>query len=486
MLIILLEIPAIGQLDRYWDASINAESGLMGGSVVAGKGDVASAFYNPASISRIASSKLSVNASVVSWQFYSLENVLGPESSFKDDYLTLLPRAFSYMFKPKKSNRLYFEFVSLLRNQVNFSVRSGNRYSEDFVPEIPGDEIIESNIFLRTKFENLYFGAGLAYNLNENWSIGASLFFSVKSLQQELRLLEAAIPTSDSFFYNGSSGRAYTLSADYINSMSMSDHGLLGKFGLNYMGEDVSAGIVVSTPSVGIITSGYAERLININNLRLANGELTEIRIQDWQNNLNARYKDPWSLALGLRFYSQNDRFEVSTTAEYFFKIKAYELLDAEIRPDITDPAVYESLENKDFLSYAQAADDVLNLAIGFRYLIAKSVTLYGGFRSDFNARSGWDLGPYEGYNTLATVDYDLFHSSLGTTFHVKKSDLLLGVQYTFGAKSRKPALDPGDGPQTDNDYSPLESRSSEMVTQQRGLAVFIGASFNFMEGNGD
>lgn len=481
-------LPAIGlaQLDRYWDANINAESGLMGGSTVAGRGDVASAFYNPASISRIQSSKISLNASVVSWQFYSLKNVLGAGNDFKDDYLTLLPRAFSYMFKPKRSKKIYFEFTSLLRNRVNFNVRQGNQSSLDILPNVPGDELIQSNFFLKTRYDNFYFGTGIAYNLNDNWSIGGSLFLSNKSLQQEEHLLEAAFPTADSFYLDGLSGPASTLSIDYVRGMSLTDLGLLGKFGLNYISKDVSVGVVVSTPSWGMITSGYSERVIDISNLPLSNGELTSIRIQDWQNGLNTRLKDPWSLALGLRFHSPNDRFEVSFTGEYFFEIKAYKLIDAEIRPGITDQATYESLSNKDFLSYAQAADDVLNLAIGFRYAIAKPITLYGGFRSDFNSRTGWDLGQYEDLNTLTSIDYDLYHSSLGATFHVKKSDLLLGVQYSFGAKSRKTALDAGDGPQTGDDFEPVKGEEKGMIIQQRGLSLFIGATFNFFETNGD
>jgi acyl CoA:acetate/3-ketoacid CoA transferase beta subunit len=61
-----------------------------------------------------------------------------------------------------------------------------------------------------------------------------------------------------------------------------------------------------------------------------------------------------------------------------------------------------------------------------------------------------------------------------------------LGFQYSFGAKSRKKALDSGDGPLPGEDFAPIESAGKEMITQQRGIALFIGATFNFLEGPGD
>jgi hypothetical protein len=429
-LTILLRIELFGQLDRYWDVNVNAESALMGGATVAGQGDIGSAFYNPAGISKSKSSKLSINASMISWQFYNFKNATGFGRDFKSNNLTILPRAFSFLYKPKKVNGMYFELLTMLRSKVNFTLNESRSALSDVNSEIPGDEVVSTNYFLRTGYNDYYMGLGLGYNLGNNWSIGGSAFISIKSVFQQQRYNIAFFPTSDSFYYQGEAGESYTTSIDFNSTVSFDDISLLGKLGINYLSEDFSFGLVVTSPSVNFYGKGYSEKLVAIQNIRVDTlSGLTSVRVQDWQRGLSAHMKTPWSISMGVRFHSHNQRFQFTASIEYFFKINAYKMIVAEENPFITDPATYEQLPVKDFATYANAADDVFNVAFGMRYEVSEPVTLFGGFRTDFNARTDWDLGEFGNYSTLISSDYDLFHFTFGSTFRIKNSDLMMGVQ---------------------------------------------------------
>jgi len=62
---------------NHWVRSFNEESSLLAGAVVGGGAGPSAIYYNPASISEIKESKLSVHASLFSFKFLNVKNALG-------------------------------------------------------------------------------------------------------------------------------------------------------------------------------------------------------------------------------------------------------------------------------------------------------------------------------------------------------------------------------------------------------------------------
>ena len=68
---------AMAQSTNYWTRSFNEESSLLAGAVVGGGSTQTAIYYNPACISEVQAAKLSLNASLFSFDIISIRNALG-------------------------------------------------------------------------------------------------------------------------------------------------------------------------------------------------------------------------------------------------------------------------------------------------------------------------------------------------------------------------------------------------------------------------
>lgn len=453
----------------------------MGGATIAGIGDVGSAYYNPAAISRAQSSKFALNSSVITFQLNKfIDNESGRAFS-TETLFTVPPRSFSFMFKPKKESQVYFEFMSIIRTEDLLYVDEGLEFYEDVNSEMAGDELIKGDISLASRYRDSYVGGGIGYNLNENWSIGVSMFLSIKNFDQTNSLNITIRPTADSFYYEGESGPAYTSISHYDDAISINQMDLVWKGGINYLAKKVSFGITFTTPSLRLSEKSFVSSLVNQTNFRSPEtGEIESFIVQDFQKNVNGRIKTPFSIAAGGRFHTADDKVQFTVTAEYFFPIAAYRLVTGEENPLSTDPATYERLPVKDFLTYANAADEVFNLAVGFRFKFKNEHYLYSGFRTDFSSRAGWDLEDLAQYKVTSTLNVDLYHVTAGATFRIFGSDLLLGGQYSYGkGKNQAPLFGTGDELFSGGFARPLGDAGSATLVQHK-FSLFIGFTFNF------
>lgn len=73
---------SVCQSGNHWSGNFNEESSLISGAVVGGDARAASIFYNPAGISEIEPSNLSVNASLFSFFNLNASNVWRNEIKF--------------------------------------------------------------------------------------------------------------------------------------------------------------------------------------------------------------------------------------------------------------------------------------------------------------------------------------------------------------------------------------------------------------------
>ena len=79
VIFLLLFFPWVlkAQFNNYWSYNFNEGSSLVAGAVVGGGAGPSAIFYNPAIISEISASKLSLNASLFAYDIFNAKNVLG-------------------------------------------------------------------------------------------------------------------------------------------------------------------------------------------------------------------------------------------------------------------------------------------------------------------------------------------------------------------------------------------------------------------------
>jgi len=240
------------QINNYWSYNFNEESTMIAGAVVGGGAGASSIFYNPAIISDINESKLSLNASLFAYEINNANNILGEGIDLQSTRFYAIPRSVSFMYKPPNHPGWSLEFAYL--NVAN-SEYSGVNFTEkniDILTYLPGTEQYQAYTDLKTDIRTDFFGAGGSIKLSENFFVGSSMFVSVNSKYSIYQLDINASPTSAA----SSNEIAYYNALHETQEMvKFNDYRLLWKLGIFYKKSRFSAGLNITTPSVGGIYS---------------------------------------------------------------------------------------------------------------------------------------------------------------------------------------------------------------------------------------
>lgn len=163
------------QSSNHWTRNFNEESSLLSGAVVGGGAGPAAIFYNPAGIAEIEESKLSLNASLFSYDILRARNAWGDDIDFYKTRFVVVPRFVSYMLKPRNRPNWSLEFAFL--NNENFQMEDIGSVDRliDIIQAQPGEE--RYNAFYRydNKFRDDWIGAGGSYKIDPNFFIGTSM-----------------------------------------------------------------------------------------------------------------------------------------------------------------------------------------------------------------------------------------------------------------------------------------------------------------------
>ncbi len=145
------------QINNYWSYNFNEESSLVAGAVVGGGAGASSIFYNPAIISEISASKLSLNASLFAYEINDAKNVLGEGIDLKSTRFYPIYRSVSYMYKPRNHPGWNLEFAYLNVANTEFD---GVNYTEndlDSLTHLPGIEHYTAYTELKTDVSTDFF-----------------------------------------------------------------------------------------------------------------------------------------------------------------------------------------------------------------------------------------------------------------------------------------------------------------------------------------
>jgi hypothetical protein len=156
------------------------------------------------------------------------------------------------MHKPRNHPGWSLEFAYL--NVAN-SKFSGVNYTEkniDILTHLPGTENYKAYTDLKTDVRTDFFGAGGSIKISESLFVGTSMFVSVNSkysmYQLDINASPTSIATNEEIAY-------YNAKHETQEMVKFNDYRLLWKFGVFYKQPRFSAGLNITTPSVGGIYS---------------------------------------------------------------------------------------------------------------------------------------------------------------------------------------------------------------------------------------
>jgi len=140
----------------------------------------------------------------------------------------------------------------------------------------------------------------------------------------------------------------------------------------------------------------------------------------------------------------QVGKFSIHVSAEWYDKVDKYALMDPEPFYRQSDGELIDVVVIDDLNS-------VINYGIGLDWKLKENLLLYGSFATDFSAVKSdtTNFLETEDVTNNAATKADIFHFATGSSFVVKRIEIILGLGYAFGNQSMRRPINLPDG---DND----------------------------------
>jgi hypothetical protein len=481
--LVLIPFKSEGQLGRYWDQSINSEAALLSGAVVAGEGGIAAIYYNPATITQMTKSNLSLSANLLSLYYLKAEDALGKDFPADRVQFNVYPRIITLTLNPKKSPKMTLEMAYFTKANEYIQINKGISFTDDIIEANPGDEIYTGEYYLRSKIQENYGGAGLGYKVNKSLSVGLSAFITYKDDQYyNLVTADAVTPPGP---LPGPSGQVISGSRFHLKYNEF-DVRLLTKVGLRYRKDLWAFGMNLNIPSLKIFGNGTVVKNYEYSNIHINAGDTegSDLYYGARQRKCPSNFKDPFSVAAGINFYSPSEKTILLFTAEYFSGVKEYNYIEAH-EGNGEDDYNISPFKPENWLSFRKTHDPVFNAGMAFKKYLNDNLVLSGGFRTDFHySRSQSPTSGFE-ENTVATYSFDVYHLNTGVGYNFKRGSIILGMQFSYGQnKNQKQLVNLTYPVEYINEFNmPLTGiRTDEVQVKYFDVTAYFGFLFNFFK----
>jgi hypothetical protein len=474
------------QINNYWSYNFNEESTMIAGAVVGGGAGASSIFYNPAIISDINESKLSLNASLFAYDINKAKNILGEDIDLQSTRFYAIPRSVSFMYKPRNHPGWSLEFAYL--NVAN-SEYSGVNFTEkniDILTYLPGIEQYQAYTDLKTDIRTDFFGAGGSIKLSENLFVGSSMFVSVNSKYSTYQLDINAFPTGTE---SNEEIAYYNAKHETQEMVKFNDYRLLWKIGIFYKKPRFSAGLNITTPSVGGIYSDGKKVMRKQGQNNITNPDTGEpmqnFMIVDYaeKKEVSVAAKSPFSIAAGCTYSTSDLKKTIYTTVEYFSSVESYRMVEVDENTNLGEGSILENEDFSEWLTFVDGANSIFNAAIGYRSYLKNNLKLLAGFKTDFNYKKKKETSPTNPDKSIKSNNVDFYHLTSGLSVRIKGQDITAGLQYTLGLNNGTKQLVNLSHPVEFN-FEELRAlqgtRTNTVKTVYNSFTLLLAASFNF------
>jgi len=500
------------QDNNNWMQMPGSRSSLMGGAVVAGVRDNSAIFYNPGALGFIDSSTLSVSA--VSYQYES-EKILnaggaGVNLTSSSGLETIPLVSISGTLKKKRKNsKSTFGYMLFTKNMTsnNFSKRVDGLKDTSI---LAGDGYLSNNQYveyigdysLQTALNEIWVGFTYAYKINEHISIGMSPFLAYRkqSLNQSFVSRTFADSTSNFANWYGQAVGGASISQityDDIENITFTNFRALAKLAIALDFGKLKMGAAYTTRSVNFGGKAMIGRDISFNG-GSANADTlvsSSYTYNDRQSNLKITYISPASLSCGVDYLLTKTTLAVA--GEYFWAVSPYDLATPSAtsfyRPvwgnNIKSNGI-GTINSNEYLRIMEASKAVTNIAVAIEQHVNEKLSIVGSFRTDFSSykKAANDFWEYLYRDTLnppgqrlSFSNINLYHISLGAILKNKKSDIHIGLSYTFGTnKSFQPYNNMANPSDNINNLGAVADQQQSATYKYDGYSILLGYTYHF------
>ncbi len=432
----VLSLPAFitsarAQDTHYWPVQNGSQATLLGGQVVGIDRDLSAGYYNPGSLARgVKSGALSMFAKTNTNITLSL------------DTPTPLTATSSIGASAPGMFAAHIPLDIVDGDIITFSYFVRQSSELDMSGAILSSLTTPANAIDLSVFQQIYdgwYGLSWAQTVGE-FGVGASLFYSSVSYRQRIK--------NEGLYLPGPTATAGTDNLYY----SFAVRRIIAKGGITWTGGPVSLGAALTLPSIktpwcsGLVSVGHS--LVEIDSVAAV--EVTLSRQED----LDADYREPTSLALGAQF--ETGRVALYASAEWFGSVGEYDVLE-------TTPLESQIPPAEIMLPITQARERVFNFGGGVSVNTTSWLSFFGSARTDNSYRNPNDR------RFVGLGSYDLVHVTAGLIVANDRLEVALGGLYAEGSS---------EGPIWYNPLPSSPSVQSKTEFDQKGFVLAISGSF--------
>jgi hypothetical protein len=404
--IICLPTAAAGQDTNYWTQRYGTRADLLGGAVVGSILDLSSSYYNPGALALMEDPSVLLSGRAFEYWSLSLRDSTGSRRLLKTDSFGPAPSIFTTLL-PIGSERLAFTVLT----RQDFDVRTETR-SEGTVELDPGGPAaINTEVVVDQDMTELWIGATWSRPWQENLGFGITPYFIYRGQRTRIQSLASAVDTL---------GGVATATA--VDDFRYTHYRLLLKIGMLWRrNESLNVGFNLTTPSLGLGFASGGKAHVNRTTANLdidGDGEPDDIAINHTDDDLDARYESPLSIAAGLSY--RFDRGTLYLTAEWFDGVQPYAVMKTANVPQVPPGLTLTQ-------RLTQELRAVTNVGIGMEYRLSDQWHLYGSFATDFSAATENNTSNH------SLSSWNLYHLTGGAAFTISGLDLTAGLGHSFG-----------------------------------------------------
>ena len=440
MTFVFVSVQIFAQDTHYWTYRYGTKAVLMGGPAVGGLEDNTSVIYNPALLSFVKSTSISINSNIYQIVNITAKNGAGPGQDVISNQFSAVPITLSGMIRKKKPRRLTMGYAIIVPSEFTFKATAREDGFKDIVTagnESPGAEDYVGQFTINTRLSENQGAFALAYKINDHWAVGLTNQFSFRSHSFTKNELCRMILNNSA---------ASLVSTSESQSIEYTNLRYTAKIGFGFSAGKWSAGVAVVLPSIGLAGSGTIARDIVANNLQVniePNPNRPPILVRsnfaanDRQEKLPTTYNTPLSVSAGLAYKATN--FLVAASAEWFGSVSLYNIMSPQ--DNLFKRPTTLQLDGRKFLEVNASNKSVINFAIGAERSISDRLSLSTGFRTNssfydkaFDQRIT-DRNRRTINNNPLNLDissWDIYHIVLGATLKQERRDLSIGITYSW------------------------------------------------------
>ncbi len=436
--IILLQIGLAAQENNYWNIQYGTRSTLLGGAVVGSVSDLSATFYNPGAIALFPDVKFILSAQVYQLDNYTIKD--GAAEGKDLDYSSIVPSpnfiAFDFDFDFLGNDRLAFSILTRQNLDLEFSTRIID--SLEVITASPGKESFAGGINAEKKFNDVWGGITYSTKLSKTIGVGITGYISYRSHKaSNITILEALQSNGEIASYTN------------INNFRFNNCRTLLKAGIGFNLNPLTIGLTVTSPSLNIFGTG------SVGTHFFVSGIDSNTFNSNYQEDIKSKYNSSWAAGFGGAY--NFGKIKLHFSGEWYDAISKFDVLD-------TEPYISQSSGNVLTNDLTHEAKSIINYGVGLDYFLTDSLIFSISVTSDFSA--------YVDNTTTNLASYsawDLVHIAAGSTFPIWKTEVTVGVVYSFGSQTQENNINIIPG----NDDNSLGRQSEFQYSQIKVLLGF-------------